>query len=73
MQTHEYKVEALVYYSKLTLDKEHIVKSSCEDVQRKLDEYARDGWRLVSSDAASFGRAMYVYLYFERSSRGDHP
>ena len=28
----QYKVEALVYYSKVTLDKEHIVKSSIIDI-----------------------------------------
>lgn len=29
----EYKVEALIYYSKLTLDSEHIVKKSKEEIQ----------------------------------------
>jgi hypothetical protein len=49
----QYKVEALVYYTKVTLDKEHIV------------EYARQGWRLVSTNATDFGFAVYFYLYFE--------
>lgn len=34
----QYKVEALVYYTKVTLDGEHIVKSSMIDMQQKLDE-----------------------------------
>ena len=62
----QYKVEALIYYTKLTLDKEHIVKSSTTDIQEKLDEYAQNGWRLVSTDATDFGFAVYFYLYFEK-------
>ena len=62
----EYKLQALIYYSKLTLDKEHIAKSSSADIQAKLDEYASKGYRLVSSDATDFGFAVYFYLYFER-------
>ena len=62
----EYKVEALIYYSKLTLDKEHIAKSSITDIQRKLDEYAQTGWKLVSTNATDFGFAVYFYLYFEK-------
>jgi hypothetical protein len=61
----QYKVEALIYYTKVTLDKEHIVKSSTADIQQKLDEYARGGWRLVSTAATDFGLAVYIYLYFE--------
>jgi len=64
----EYKLESLIYYSKLTLDKEHIVKSSTTDIQAKLDEHAADGWRLVSTDATDFGFAVYFYLYFERDA-----
>lgn len=64
----EYKLETLVYYSKLTLDKEHIVKSSSADIQAKLDEYAQNGWRLVSTDATDFGFAIYFYLYFEKDT-----
>ncbi|MCI4667076.1 MAG: DUF4177 domain-containing protein [Bacteroidia bacterium] len=66
MQTKEYKLESLIYYSKVTLDKEHIVKDSTKDIQAKLDEKAKDGWRLVSTDATDFGFAVYIYLYFER-------
>lgn len=64
----EYKVEARTYYSKPTLDKEHIAKSSAAEVQELLERYARDGWRLASTDATSFGFAVYVYLYFERDT-----
>lgn len=62
----EYKVETLIYYSKLTLDKNHIVKSSKTEIQKKLDDYSKDGWRLASTDATSFGAAVYIYLYFEK-------
>jgi len=62
----QYKVESLVYYTKLTLDKEHIVKSSVPDIQEKLDEYAKNGWKLVSTNATDFGFAVYFYLYFEK-------
>ena len=37
----EYKVENLIYYSKLTFDSRHITKSSKRDIQEKLDEYAK--------------------------------
>ncbi len=66
----QYKVEALVYYTKLTTDKEHIVKSSVSDIQEKLDDYARRGWRLVSTNATDFGFAVYFYLYFESDGAG---
>ncbi len=62
----KYKLESLIYYTKLFADKEHIVKESSEDIQMKLDEYAADGWRLVSTDATDFGMAVYIYLYFEK-------
>lgn len=62
----QYKVEALIYYTKITLDKEHIVKTSTTDIQRTLDEYASNGWRLVSTNATDFGFAVYFYLYFEK-------
>ncbi len=64
----EYKLESLIYYSKLTADKEHIVKDSSRDIQAKLDEKAKEGWRLVSTDATDFGFAVYFYLYFERDA-----
>ncbi len=62
----EYQVESLIFYTKITLDKEHILKDSTADIQAKLDEKAADGWRLVSTDATDFGFAVYFYLYFER-------
>jgi hypothetical protein len=61
-----YKVEALNYYSKLTTDKEHILKSSSEEIQNLLNEYAQDGWSLSSTSSTSFGAAIYIYLYFEK-------
>ena len=61
-----YKLESLIYYSKLSLDKEHILKDSTSDIQAKLDEYAQEGYRLVSTDATDFGFAVYFYLYFEK-------
>ena len=62
----DYKVETLIYYSKLTLDKNHIVKSSKKEIQEKLDEYAKNGYKLTSTDATNFGHAVYIYLYFEK-------
>ena len=67
----QYKVEARTYYSKVTLDKEHIAKSSAQEIQDLLDAYTQDGWRLASTDATSFGLAVYVYLYFEREVPGE--
>ena len=64
----EYKVEARTYYSRMTLDKEHIINSSSLEIQRLLDKYTADGWTLASTDATSFGAAMYIYLYFEREA-----
>ena len=62
----EYKVESLIYYSKISLDPNHIVKSSKEEIQEKLDEYAQKGYRLVSTSSTNFGLAVYIYLYFEK-------
>jgi hypothetical protein len=56
----EYHVASLIYYSKLTLDRAHILKDSTKDIQQKLDEYAADGWRLVSTDIEDFGSGMYT-------------
>lgn len=60
----EYKVEALIYYSKLTFDSEHIVKKS-KEIQAKLDEYTSQGYRLTSTTSTNFGAAVYIYLFFE--------
>lgn len=62
----EYKVETLIYYSKFSLDPEHITKKSKEDIQEKLDEYAKKGFLLASTNTTSFGSAIYIYLYFEK-------
>ncbi len=64
----QYKLESLIYYSKLTLDKEHIAKASSGDIQEMLDDYAQRGWRLVSTDVTDFGFAVYFYLYFEKDA-----
>jgi hypothetical protein len=62
----EYKVETLIYYSKLTLDSEHIAKSSKQEIQEKLDEYAKNGYKLASTNSSNFGLALYIYLFFEK-------
>lgn len=62
------KVEALIYYSKLTFDSEHIVKSSKQEIQAKLDEYTTRGYRLASTTSTSFGFAIYIYLFFEKET-----
>lgn len=62
----DYKVESLIYYSKITLDSEHIAKKSKEDIQEKLDEYAKKGYQLSSTTSTNFGLAIYIYLFFEK-------
>jgi len=62
----QYKVEARAYYSKVSLDKNHIVKSSQKEIGEIIEKYVSDGWQLASTDAASFGMALYIYLYFEK-------
>ncbi|MDO5616659.1 MAG: DUF4177 domain-containing protein [Cruoricaptor ignavus] len=64
----EYKVESLIYYTKLTLDAEHIAKDSKKDIQEKLDEYSAKGFRFVNSTATNFGFAIYIHLYFEKDA-----
>lgn len=66
----EYRVEARTYYSKMTTNANHIAESSQEEAQEIIDGYAADGWRLASTDATSFGFAVYMYLYFERDTNG---
>ena len=61
----QYKVEALAFFPELTFDKEHAVRESQAEIQQVLDDYARRGWRLVSTNATDLGSAVYVYLYFE--------
>jgi len=62
----DYKVETLIYYSKLTTDSKHITKSSKKEIQEKLNEYSKNGYKLASTDATNFGLAVYIYLYFEK-------
>jgi hypothetical protein len=62
----DYKVETLIFYSKVTLDSEHIAKKSKIDIQEKLDEYSAKGYRLASTSSTNFGLAIYIYLYFEK-------
>jgi hypothetical protein len=62
----ETKVETLIYYSKLTFDKEHIANDSHADIQQILNEYNRNGYRFVSSSTTGFGAAVYIYLFFEK-------
>ena len=65
----EYKVETFIYYSKVTFDSKHIVKSSKKEIQEKLDAMSKEGWQLTSTDATNFGAAVYIYLYFEREAK----
>ena len=63
-----YKVETLIFYSKITLDSEHIAKKSKEDIQAKLDEYVANGYSLHHSTSTNFGMAVYIYLFFEKNA-----
>lgn len=62
-----YKVETLIYYSKLTLDSEHIAKKSKEEIQETLDEYSKNGYSLISTSSTNFGLAIYIYLFFQKN------
>ena len=62
----EYKVETLIYYSKVTLDSKHIEKKSKAEIQQKLDEYSAKGYKLASTSSTNFGLAIYIYLFFEK-------
>ena len=64
----KYKLESLIYYTKMFAQKEHIIEASSDDIQKKLDELASHGWRLISTDATDFGMAVYFYLYFEKDA-----
>ena len=61
----QYMVEALAFFPELTFEKERVVRKSQAEIQQVLDDYARRGWRLVSTNATDSGSAIYVYLYFE--------
>ena len=62
----QYKVEAFTYYSKVVAGKDHIRDASKKEIQEMIDKYANEGWRLISTDATSFGAAVYIYLYFQK-------
>jgi hypothetical protein len=62
----KYKVESLIFYSKVTLDKNHLLDASTKEIQEKLDEYVANGWSLASTEITSFGAAVYFYLFFEK-------
>lgn len=62
----EYKVESFLYYTKLTFDSKHIINRATKEIQAKLEERSKEGWSLASTDAVTFGAAVYHYLYFER-------
>lgn len=57
----EFKVETLIYYSKLPLDKNHIANASKIEIQKKPVYHAKKGWRLVSTDASNL-RVGPIYL-----------
>ena len=65
----EYKVETLIYYSKLTLDGKHIAKSSKKDIQEKFDKHAQQGFRLASTDATSFGADVFISICILNENR----
>lgn len=62
----DYKVETLIYYSKFSFDKNHIVIKSKQEIQEKLNEYSKNGYRLVTTNSTNFGLAIYIFLYFEK-------
>lgn len=62
----KYAVEAKAFYSKVSLNRNHIIESSVPEIQQVMDDYADNGWTLVSTDASNFGQALYIYLYFEK-------
>lgn len=61
----QYKVEALAFFPEMTFDKERVVRKSQAEIQQVLDDHARRGWRLVSTNATDSGSGLFVYLYFE--------
>lgn len=63
----KYKLETAIFYSKLTTDKNHLIKSSEVELQGMLDRKTEEGWTLASTDAVTFGSAVYFYLYFEKN------
>ena len=50
---------------------EQIIKIHEVEIQKRLDEYARMGWRLVSTNLQGEGSGhlkMLVHLYFEKDA-----
>ncbi|WP_158727773.1 MULTISPECIES: DUF4177 domain-containing protein [unclassified Flavobacterium] len=62
----DYKVETLIYYSKFSFDKNHIAKKSKQEIQEKLNEYSKNGYKLTTTNSTNFGLAIYIFLYFEK-------
>ena len=62
----DYKVETLIYYSKFSFDKNHIAKKSKQEIQEKLNEYSKNGYKLATTNSTNFGYAIYIFLYFEK-------
>ncbi|MCB0668512.1 MAG: DUF4177 domain-containing protein [Saprospiraceae bacterium] len=54
----KYKLETAIFYSKLTTDKNHLIKSSEVELQGMLDRKTEEGWTLASTDALSYGSAV---------------
>ena len=54
----DYKVETLIYYSKFSLDKNHIAKKSKQEIQEKLNEYSKNGYKLTTTNSTNFGLAI---------------
>ena len=64
----KYKLETAIFYSKISTDKDHLIKSSEIELQGILLRRSEEGWSPVSTDAVSFGAAIYFYLYFEKDA-----
>jgi hypothetical protein len=60
-----YKVELLSFYAEI-FDSKSVEKKSKVKIQAKLDKYAAEGYKLISTNAASEGAVMHIYLYFEK-------
>lgn len=61
----EYKVESMLIPMKISFKGSDLLERSTKEIQQKLDENAKEGWKLVSTDTFGDG-VIYAYLYFER-------
>lgn len=61
-----YKVEGQTFYSKFLGSSNHIAEASARWAEETIERYTQDGWSLASTDATSYGMAVYMFLYFER-------